>query len=235
MNESLTILVHAESGMGKSWFGDTAPSPRLILDAEGGSRFTPSSNKVLWDPMTENPPVVEPGVDTTVVVNVRDFATVRRVFDWLNSGQHPFESVVWDSLTEIQKRCLDNIVGINAPRTQDWGTLLREMEALVRNYRDLATHPVKPMACIVFLALTVTDKKGVMRPSLKGQLGTTMPQFVDVIGYLYTQVDESGGLQRLMMTQPFEGYVAKDRTDKLPQVVASPTLGMMMGAIYGNS
>ena len=83
MSNALTIVAHGESGTGKSWFSDTAPAPRLVLDVEGGVRFTPSE-KVEWDPRVEPPANCE-----TAVVTVRDLSAIQQTFQWMNAGQHP--------------------------------------------------------------------------------------------------------------------------------------------------
>lgn len=228
---SFSIVIHGESGVGKSWLGDSAPAPRLILDAEGGSRFTPSQPKMVWDPTADPPPTGE-GVET-VITYVRDFDTMTRVFQWLNSGAHAFRSVVLDSLTEIQKRCLDAIAGVNQPTQQDWGALLRQMEALVRQYRDLTLHPVRPIEVIAFLATTSLDEVQERRPNLQGRLRLTLPAFVDAVGYLYTQPGDTGELNRILLTQPYPGFVAKDRTDKLSGSIVNPNIMTMLDSIYG--
>src|SRR5215475_15054648 len=81
---------------GKSFLGDTTPAPRLVLDAEAGSRFTPS-RKVGWDPVSQAPPQVD-GTWDTAIVTVQSFRDVQKAYEWLASGQHPFHSVVLDSI-----------------------------------------------------------------------------------------------------------------------------------------
>lgn len=228
--KALSLVVHGESGVGKSWLGDSAPAPRLILDAEGGSRFTPSQPKVVWDPIQDAPPTE--GIET-VITFVRDFATMQRVYQWLNSGQHGFRSVILDSLTEIQKRCLDAIAGVNQPTQQDWGSLLRQMEALVREFRDLTIHPVRPLEVVAFLATTSLDEVKERRPNLQGRLRLTLPAFVDVVGYMYAQPGETGDLNRILLTAPYPGYVAKDRTDRLDDSIVNPNITEMLDSIYG--
>lgn len=232
---SLTAVVHGESGAGKSWLADTAPGPRLILDAEGGSKYTPSQPKIVWDPSREEPPVpgrgrmiTEDGITAepvacnwqSCITIIRDFSTMSKVYQWLNSGQHHFKSVVMDSLTEIQKRCLDAVSGTSSPTQQDWGTLLRNMEALVRDFRDLTFHPTNPVQCVVFICISSErGKQGKVSAHLQGQLGTTLPYFVDLVGYLYVEADREvpGLLHRKLLVQPFDGYQAKDRTDIITQ------------------
>ncbi len=224
-------MIHGESGVGKSWLADSAPGPRLILDAEGGAKFTPSAPKITWDPIAQAPPSAD-GTWDTCTVHVRDFDTLQRVFQWLNSGQHQFASVVLDSLTEIQKRCLDQISGTSQPTQQDWGSLLRQMETLVRQFRDLTMHPITPVQTVVLVLTTRIDDVGVRRPHVQGQLGLTLPYFMDVVGYLYVQPDASGELVRQLLVQPAPGYVAKDRTDKLGTVLEAPNVMRMMEVIY---
>jgi hypothetical protein len=228
----LSTVVHGESGTGKSWFTDTAPAPRLILDAEGGSKFTPSQPKVMWDPMAGPPPL---GAETVIVL-VRDFQTMQYAFQWLNSGQHDFQSVGLDSITELQKRCKDAIralEGTGGFRIQDWGTLLDDMELLIRQFRDLWMLPVRPIPVTVFITTTQMDDKGVYRPHVQGGLKLSLPYFTDVVGYLYTAVNDVGVLERHLLVQNSPGFIAKDRTDRLGYEIVNPNIMTMLDAIYG--
>jgi hypothetical protein len=220
-HSTFTAVIHGESGAGKSQLADTIPGPRLILDAEGGSEFTPSWPKQIWNPDVYGPPgsaQCEPGQEVpaeTVRVLVREWSQWARVHAWLESGQHPFVSVVLDSLTEIQKRCRDNIRGTEQMQTQHWGELLIQMETVVRSMRDLTLNPANPLKNVIILALT-DDKKGLFRPFLQGALQQALPGFVHLVGFMYTEPDPSGaGLSRRLMIQPYGQYVAKDRTHVL--------------------
>lgn len=243
---TLSIVAHGESGVGKSWLADTAPAPRLILDAEGGSQDTPSEPKMVWNPLQYAPPGVqgcEPGqeyVPPTTRVMIRDWQTMQRVYTWLNTGQHFFTSLGLDSLTEIQKRCMDDIADGSRMDRGDWGDLLTAMEKLVRQMRDLTFHPTKPLQCVAILALSEPDKKGATRPFIKGQLGLSLPGFVDVVGYMYTGIDpQTGQMARNLLIQPAPGYVAKDRTHKLTQAygntIVNPDLATMLAIRNGYS
>lgn len=215
---TLTALIHGESGAGKSQLADTVPGPRLILDAEGGSEFTPSWPKVVWNPNRYAPPGIqgcEPGqeqVPATTRVLVRDWATVARIFQWLESGQHQFLSVVLDSLTEIQKRCRDDLRGTEQMQMQNWGELLIQMETAVRRLRDLTLDPSNHLRNVIVLAIT-DERKGMFRPYVQGALATTLPQFFHVVGYISAQLSADGQhVQRQLLIQPWGQYVAKDRT-----------------------
>jgi hypothetical protein len=228
--QPLSIVVHGESGSGKSWFADTVPGPRLVLDAEGGSRFTPSQPKVFWDP-TQGPPPLDA---ETVIVMVRDFSTMSLVFQWLNSGQHNFKSVIMDSVTELQKRCIDAIVGTSQMRIQDFGQLLRDMEYLIRQFRDLHMHPTNPIPVAVLITTTKMDDKGTFRPHVQGQLNLSLPYFVDVVGYLHVGNNtETGQMERKLLVSGVPGFIAKDRTNRLGYEVIDPNVSTMLTQIYG--
>jgi hypothetical protein len=226
LSDSLTIVVHGESGVGKSWFADTAPAPRLVLDVEGGVRFTPSE-KVDWDVRQAPPEDAE-----TVVVPVRELAVLQQAFQWVNSGKHPFRSIVVDSLSEAQKRAVDQIAGTAQMKTQDWGSLLRKMEQMVRAFRDLTMHPVAPVDCVVFVCGSRTDDAGTVRPQLQGQMGTTLPYYVDVVAHLGVGVGEGGALERTATFAPVGGVVAKDRTGRLGSSMTDPSIPRLFDAVY---
>jgi hypothetical protein len=225
---TLTALIHGESGVGKSDLADTIPGIRLVLDAEGGSEYTPSWPKQVWNPNFAPPgmPGCEPHLQQpaqTVRVVVQEWAAWERVHSWLMSGQHPFTSVILDSLTEIQKRCRDNIRGLEQMQQQHWGQLLIEMETAVRQLRDLAKSPYNPLMNVIILALTDLNKER-GRPLAQGSLQVALPGFVDVVGYMYTQTAADGqSLARMLMVQPYGTYVAKDRTKILTPMLSGGT------------
>jgi len=219
---TLTILIHGESGVGKSTTADTCPGPRLILDAEGRAKYTPSGPKVTWDPMREAPPAAD-GTWNTCVCSITDFDQVDQVYTWLRSGNHPFRSVVIDSLMEMQKRAIDKIAGMDQMKTQDWGELLRRLEGQVRSFRDLTMIESNSIQVVVFIVGSTAGEDGKQRPLLQGALKNTVPYYLDVVGYQYTQVDPATGeMSRKLLTSPMPGFVAKDGTGKLPAVMDIP-------------
>lgn len=239
MEQTFSLLVHGESKVGKTWLGDTTPAPRLILDAEGGIKWTTSS-KIWWDPMTQAPPEVgTPGHNgqpwETCVVTVRDFETVSRTYQWLASGQHPFRSLTLDSISEIQKRCKDAIAGLEQLDQRMWGALLANMEKLVRDMRDLTMHPTRPLQAVVLIAMT-RQVDGKFRPYVQGQLGVTMPYFLDVIGYLFVETLEDGRQMRRLLVSPNPNYEAGERVGgRLGLVVDEPDVTKMIATVYPNT
>ena len=212
MTTGFSLLVHGKSKVGKSWLSDTAPGPRLVLDAEGGNgtTWTPSSKKI-WNPTVEAPPAAD-GTWETCIVHVRQFMDVQRAYEWLNSGQHPFRSVTIDSVSETQQRGVDEIAGTAQMQTQNWGELLRRMSKLIRDFRDLVNHPTNPLAVVIFIAMT-REVNGMQQPYVQGQLATILPYQVDVVGYLQRIPDFNvpGKMDRFIMFQPDPAYSCGER------------------------
>lgn len=239
-NRSLTLLVHGGPKLGKTTFGGTSPYPRLILDAEGGTRFLKHEDGrphliKIWDPLLEGVPVAD-GTWETCVVYVRDYATVQRVYQWLAIGQHQFRSVVMDSISEIQQRCVDAIAGVDAMKQQDWGDLLRQMSVLVRQFRDLTIHPTNALEAVVIIAMG-REFNGKQRPYVQGQLATTLPYYLDVYAALIAVPAADGtSLTRYLLTSPlYAQYEAGDRTGMLPPSLENPRIDTMLDLIYGST
>lgn len=215
MSQTLAAVIHGESGAGKSFFGGTVPGPRLVLDAEGGSRFIKTNKrKVYWNPLTEEPPK-DDGTWDACFVNVLNWKTLYAAYQWLASGKHDFKSVVVDSLTEVQKRLVDDIAGVDQPTLQDWGTIGRNLEDMIRKFRDLTFHETRPINVVLLCLSHLRDNE--TRPFLKGQIELTLPAFVDVVGYLYTEQSQTDGnkIDRKMLIEPVNNIIAKDRTGAL--------------------
>lgn len=232
MRRRLSFIVHGDSKIGKTWLADTAPAPRLCLDAEGGVDWTPS-RKIEWNPMTERCPTYD-GTWDTCIVRVQDFAMVEQVKVWLVSGMHPFRSVIIDSISEVQQRCIDAIAGANQMTTPNWGELLRKMAKLVREMRDLTLHPTNPLTAVVLVAMTKQTQSGKWIPYAQGQLATTLPYYFDLVGYLFLQTLDDGTKMRRLLVSPHDLYEAGERLGgRLGQVVDDPNIVTMMDTVYG--
>lgn len=206
---SLAIVVHGESGAGKTRLSWTAPAPRLILDAEGSARFFRGS-QTTWD--TRSDPMAFAEYEQ-VVVPVTDYGQVDMVRQWLLSGQHPFASLCIDSITQLQKRCIRHVAGIEQPSERQWGEVLNKLESFVTELRDMTFSGVRPLQCVYLAALTHM-RDGWYRPFVKGQLEITLPALMDAVGYLW--VDPADQTTRRLMLRPAAPFLAKDNTDCLP-------------------
>lgn len=216
--ERLSILIHGGSKLGKSTLTGTAPRPVLVLDAEGSWRFIPVRKKY-WDPAQGGPPECD-GTWDACIVSVREWGTVQLVYQWLSQYVTCFTSVVIDSITELQRRCKQNLKGTEAMKIADWGVLLSQMDSTIRGFRDLTLIPALNVRCVVFVAETRRDQGGKMVPYLQGQISVSLPYWVDICGFLYPdwEADANGQptreVRRLWIT-PHQQYEAGERVQGL--------------------
>jgi hypothetical protein len=240
IQRSLTVMVYGESKVGKSTFAVTAPYPRLMLDVEGGHRFLPVVVKY-WDPLREEPPVAD-GTWDTCVVPVRNYDDVIKAYQWLQSGKHQFKSLIIDSISELQVKCMDSIAGNEQMKMQQWGELLRHMGALLRDLRDLTMHATNPLEAVVLTAMARTGQDGRYRPYLQGQLAIQAPYFYDILGGItIEEVPNPDPMQppykvRKMYVERTAQYEAGERVQgRLGSVVEQENLSIerMLDIIFG--
>lgn len=236
MYETLSVLVHADSKVGKSTLGSTCPPPILILDAEGSTKFL-DIRMIPWVPEEGHPPPTYDGTWDACIVTVRTFDTMRLAFQWLIHGQHHFRSVVLDSISEIQRKLKKDLVGTEQMKMQDWGALLTKMDDLIRGFRDLTLHPTNPISVAMFIAET-RETNGKYRPYMQGQIAVSLPYWVDIVGYLYvTNVMADDGVtlvpQRQLLITPHPQFEAGERVQgRLGPVVADPNIWRMLLQVY---
>jgi hypothetical protein len=240
MSRSLTMLIHGNSKTGKSTLAITAPYPRLLLDVEMGYKFLPI-RPVFWDPLQEDPPIADGTWDTCVVI-VRDYDTVLRVYQYMQLGRHQFASLIIDSISELQVKLFENLVGRGSMQMQQWGDVLRHLGGLLRDLRDLTVHQTKPLEAVILTAMSKENQQGVMAPYLQGQLSVQVPYFYDVLGALAVEewpnqdpMQPPYKLRRLYVERTNK-YEAGERVQgRLGAIVEQSDLSVerMMEMIYG--
>lgn len=224
---TFSALIHGEAGVGKSALGASAPAPRLILDAEGRAKYLPCGPIVFWDPLAGPPPVAD-GTWNTCIVAVHSIAVMQQAFVWLRSGQHPFMSVILDSLMEIQKRFIDEIAGLKQMTQPDWGALLRRTEHLVRDYRDLNLVESTGIRIVIMTVGTEKRADNKFHPLLQGAMRSEVPYYPDLVGYMFVQPAEDGTPVRRLLVQPHPEFIAKDDTWTFTEgIIDSPNISEM--------
>lgn len=251
---SLSVLVHAASKVGKSTLGSTCPAPICVFDVEGSWRFIrrvgfceagrhnteqcpcPPLRRIEWDPRVEAPPRHDGTWDFCHVI-VNDWKTLADGYRWLYTGEHDFRSLAYDSITESQRRLKANLRGVEQMRMQDWGDLLVHMDRMVRGMRDLVLVPNTTLQVVLFIAETRLEN-GKWRPYMQGQIGTALPYWMDLVGYLYTDYDnDAHGQPTVKVKKLWIGdhaqFEAGERVQgMLGDCVARPNISTMFDQIF---
>lgn len=198
--DMVRMLIYGESGSGKTRLACSFPKP-LVVDADHGLA------SVDWS------------IDS---VTITDWDEIADVFVYLNAGNHEYESVILDSLNEIQKLGNDNVVK-KFPKIRrsyesqmsvsDWGKSLADLDRMLRHFKTLPMHNV----WIAQVAPQQFDTDFVT-PQLSGKQTTrNVSRMCDVIGYIYKTTDGNA------MSFSSDTHTTKDRSGILPQIVEDPT------------
>jgi hypothetical protein len=115
-----------------------------------------------------------------------------------------FKTVISDSLTEAQKYCMYQILGIDpltqkldaepdAAQFQDWGKSREMIQFLVRRYRDL---PINSIFICGETKEQDAKKQYYFEPTLPGKLSDDIRGLVDTVGYVAATPLEGGKVSR---------------------------------------
>lgn len=231
----LNILIYGASGTGKTVLAgsaDSVPEMRkvVLVDLEGG---------------TESLRTTYPNVDT---VSAPTWSDMQKVYNDLQRGGHGYNTVIVDSLTEVQKFNMywimddlvrrktdeDKYVDPDIASVREWGKNIEQMRKFIRAMRDLKMHTI-------FTALERVDEdkttgRRMLLPSLSGKLAQEVAAFLDVVGYYYVkEVPVEGGdpeLKRILLTRKTSNIIAKDRTAKLGTMMIDPTMQKLYTMMY---
>lgn len=223
------MLVYGKSGVGKTTLAGSAqavPEMRrvLMIDIEGG---TLSLRRQY------------PDIDS---VRVQTWKEMQLVYDALFAGGHGYQTVILDSLTEIQKFNMDDIMrklvdqkearDEDVPSIREWGKNLEQIRRFVRAFRDLPLN-------VIFTALVREDKDKMLKlvnmPSLSGKMAGEVAAFLDIVLFYsikeVTDADNNVKQMRVLQSQATETTTAKDRSGLLPPVMTDPTMAQLYDTI----
>lgn len=201
----LKVLLYGVSGTGKTTMAATFPKP-LFLDLESGLRSTLRVGSVLRYP-------ANPAQDITQWSQVVDFYNLVR-----KTPNPPFETIVIDSLNELQVLVTQHVVtkftGIKRQYDDqltmaDYGKANRDFMKTIRLFLKLPFH-------IVFTAIASQrepgDEETQLFPKFVGkQVGPDLQRMMDMIGYCHAKQMKDGRSEHYVSFHISPQYIAKDR------------------------
>ncbi len=227
--EFAKVAIYGTAGVGKTLAGCLAPKP-LVISCEGGllclKQIRPEHREQL-------------GLDVLEPTSLRE---IQEAYDMLHSGNHPYETVILDSLTEIQQMSLDEIVAKRTGKSasadsehaqlQDYGHNTSRMRKFIRAFRDLNMNVV--FTCLEMESKDERDGSIRVLPSLMPKLAEEFMGYMDIVGYMMTIGDKDTGKPvRKMLTQPWSKFRAKDRSGRLGMGLTNPTMYDIVSKING--
>jgi len=231
-------LIYGNPGIGKTTFAASAQRHArgkdvLFVDAEGGTRSISDMDEIrVFNPTTKRDD------DGDVISSA--WEQLYEMYLFLAHQEHPFRTLVMDSLTEIQAMALEDVMRSSKtpefPNLGDWGKCNVNMTKMVKAWRNFARERGWN---VIFTAL-VTEKKDEQTGAIVGRAKMTpgcaelVLGVVDCVGYM--DMDRDGkrflhfsqkGVNIAKVRQPLTGR------RMLPGTMEDPTMGKVLDTIYG--
>lgn len=222
------VLLYGKNKKGKTRTAAAAPKPLIIDINERGTRSVR-------------------GYKGAEVFPVNKWEDVTWAYWMLKEGNHDYETVILDTVTQLQNLGMKQVLGEqedrdpnrepSMPDWKSWNKLKELMVPLILNFRNLPMH-------VVFVAQEkskeneeelTTETFPEVAPSIRG----TLTGSVDIIGRIYMaqmrSVDkkkkkEVKVWERRMLVGPHDEFITGDRSGVLPRVVRNPTVNKMIEA-----
>jgi hypothetical protein len=218
---NFNLLVYGDPGVGKTILAGSSidvpeMSPIIFLDCEGGTLSLRRRHA------------------NVEKVRIKHFGDLSKAYNALRKNDAGYKTVVLDSITELQKFGMYEIMARavkedsdrdpDLPGIGEWGKNTEQMRKVIRAFRDL------PMNTI-FTALARSERtpKGrqIIKPSLSAKLSDEVAGFLDIVVYMYRKQTEDDNMVRRLLTVATDEITAKDRTDRLPPYLDNPTMEVL--------
>ena len=221
----LNMILFGQPGVGKTTLAASAQDSEfgknvLFIDVEGGTRSIADRNDI-------------------DVIRPDSMGEVKDIYDWLADGQHDYRTIVVDTLSELQRVGLGEILQTakdpSWPQIQDWGRSTEQMQKLVRAFRLLAQ---REGWNVIFTAHANQQQDAItganlIRPNLTPGATVATTGIVDVCGYLKMLPDGTRQLQ-LAPTRSVAAKYRQPLTGKrLPDAIDNPSMVTILGHLKG--
>lgn len=208
INNGVKIVVYGGAGAGKTTLSRTLPDP-IILSAEAG---------LLSLAGTDLP-----------YIEIHNIDELYEAYEFVKNSKE-YKSIVLDSVSEIAEVVLAAEKEKYKDPRQAYGSLLDEMKALIRAFRDL---PFNVYVSAKMEKIQNDNGRIFYGPSAPGtKVAEALPYFFDEVFALRVEMNQDGKLERMLQTFNDGVYQAKDRSGKL-DAYEVPDLGAVIAKIGG--
>lgn len=188
-DHKIKTVIYWTSWAWKTVFWATAPNP-IFASAEQG--LLSVADKDI------------PYVDIKTIKDLKDLK------DFLKNEKHNYQSIIIDSITEINEIIKSWIEEKNwrSMQLQDWGTLSKKIDSILRWFKDLDMHTI-------FIAQEqyIQDENKITKivPSLNWKTATKIAYYMDIVWY----ISINKAWKRTLTTSANQKLLTKDRSNKI--------------------
>jgi len=232
--QNQNMLVYGDSGVGKTRFASSAPK---ILMIDVNDKGQDSVRRDL------NPDFIQ----------IEYWREVNDIYWFLQEGDHSYESVGIDTVSNLQNICMDFVLGDEAardasrdpdmPSRQAWGKVGKLMRTQIINFRNL---PLNTIFVAQLRAKQTGDDEDdeseiIYGPEVSPSIEKTLKAAVGTIGYLTKREvvirnkktkTARKEIRRRLLLGDSERYISKDRNGVFPEHIDAPDLAEMLTLIY---
>jgi hypothetical protein len=235
--QNQNFLVYGDSGTGKTRLAASAPK---ILMIDVNDKGQDSVRRDL------NPDFIQ----------VEYWREINDIYWFLQEGDHDYESVGIDTVSNLQNICMDFVLGDEAsrdasrdpdmPSRQAWGKVGKLMRTQIINYRNL---PLNVIFVAQLRARQIGDEDEdtgdiLYGPEVSPSIEKSLKAAVGTIGYLTKREvvirnkkskTARKEIRRRLLLGDSEHYISKDRNGVFPAHIDAPDLADMLELIYGGN
>ena len=232
--QNQNFLLYGDSGSGKTRL--TASAPKILM-IDVNDKGQDSVRRDI------NPDFIQ----------VEYWREINDIYWFLQEGDHDYESVGIDTVSNLQNICMDFVLGDEAardasrdpdmPSRQAWGKVGKLMRTQIINYRNL---PINTIFVAQLRAKQTGDEDEdsgdiIYGPEVSPSIEKSLKAAVGTIGYLTKREvvirnkktkTARREIRRRLLLGDSERYISKDRNGVFPDHIDAPDLADMLAQIY---